>query len=50
MIKTTKKPPHIKTSIYIVPVGKPEIRPHKDECNCLETKGVDHVSAKSHKA
>lgn len=35
-------PPHIKTITYILPVGKGEKAPHKEECNCDGTKGKDH--------
>jgi hypothetical protein len=37
--------PHKKTIIYIVPVGRQNIPTEVVECDCIETKGVDHVAA-----
>lgn len=42
-------PNHRKTIIYIVPVGKDNIEPLIIDCDCQETKGVDHLHAQSKK-
>ncbi len=47
MAKVVK--PHKKTIIYIVPVGRTSIPHETVDCDCIESKGVDHVSAKCSK-
>jgi hypothetical protein len=45
----TKTPPHKKTILYIVPVGREPIPAEVVPCSCEETKGNNHVSAKCKK-